>query len=81
MGGTCWRVILDQVIDGRVDCEQCKEGEEMCDMCQAKEEEARRQQARERVINMLNEGFDDSGVVMEPRVDNSNSDVSIDQGF
>jgi superfamily II DNA helicase RecQ len=80
-GGTCRRVILDQVMDGRVDREQCEEGEEMCDMCRAKEEEARRQEARERIINMLNEGFDDSGVVMESRVDDSNSDVSIERGF
>jgi hypothetical protein len=68
-------------MDGRVDREQCEEGEEMCDMCRAKEEEAQRQEARERVINMLNEGFDDSGVVMESGVDDSNSDVSIDRGF
>jgi hypothetical protein len=80
-GGTCRRVILDQVMDGRVDREQCEEGEEACDMCRAKEEEARRQEARERVINMLNDGFDDSGVVMESGVDDSNSDVSIDRGF
>ena len=29
--GRC--IILDQVMDGRMDCEQCEEGNERCDIC------------------------------------------------
>jgi hypothetical protein len=65
-------------MDGWMDREGCEEGEEVCDVCRVRKEEARRQETREQVINRLNEGFDDSGVVMEAGVGDNSSDISID---
>lgn len=60
-GNACRRVILDQVMDGRMSREACEEGEEQCDVCQEREKESRRQVARERIINRL--GQEDDGIV------------------
>jgi superfamily II DNA helicase RecQ len=46
----CRRIILDQVMDGRIDREQCEEGEERCNIYQQKDEEERKQGVRERII-------------------------------
>ena len=35
-GYHCRRVIMDQVMDGRMDRVECKEGEEQCDVCRNK---------------------------------------------
>lgn len=40
-GGGCRRVVLDRVMDGRVDRTGCEEGEERCDICEDKEVSAR----------------------------------------
>ena len=37
-GYHCRRVIIDQVMDGRVDRVECEEGEEQCDVCQQDQE-------------------------------------------
>ncbi|KAL5318141.1 hypothetical protein ACEPPN_013199 [Leptodophora sp. 'Broadleaf-Isolate-01'] len=88
--GVCRRVVLDQVMDGRMDRERCEEGEEACDVCQGKDKEERRQAARERVISRLNEEIGDGGVVVDAAdegssgvivEDDSRSEVSVDQGF
>ena len=88
--GLCRRVVLDQVMDGRMDREMCEEGEEVCDVCQGKDDEERRQAVRERVIRRLNEEIDDSGVVVDQADDSSrgvivdddrSSEVSVEQGF
>jgi superfamily II DNA helicase RecQ len=80
-GAVCRRVILDQVMDGRMDRERCEEGEETCDVCQGKDEEERRQAVREGVIRRLNEEIDDSVSVVVDQADDNSSEVSIDQGF
>jgi superfamily II DNA helicase RecQ len=41
-GAIYQRVILDQVIDGRINRERYKEGKETCDVCQGKDKEERR---------------------------------------
>ena len=43
-------MILDQVIDRRIDQERCEEGKEVCDMCQGRDKEERRQVVQEDVI-------------------------------
>ena len=64
----CRRIIMDRVMDGRDDREQCEEGEEKCDVCRADEE------VRERMISQVwiedveddenDEAFADSGVAL-----------------
>ncbi|HYT46090.1 MAG TPA: helicase-related protein [Methylomirabilota bacterium] len=76
-GNVCQRVILDQVMDGQMNQEACEEGEEQCDICQEREEESRRQVVQEQIIRRLDEGCDDSGMVLEE----AGSEVSFDQGF
>ena len=38
-GYNCRRVIMDRVMDGRMDRVQCEEGEEACDVCQRNRED------------------------------------------
>ncbi|KAL6399582.1 hypothetical protein AUP68_10344, partial [Ilyonectria robusta] len=37
-GRVCRRVIIDSVMDGRIDWDGCEEGEELCDICQVRSE-------------------------------------------
>ncbi|TKW54512.1 hypothetical protein CTA1_9843 [Colletotrichum tanaceti] len=39
-GDVCRRVVMDEVMDGRVNCAGCEAGEEICDVC-AGEDDAR----------------------------------------
>jgi hypothetical protein len=76
-------VILDQVIDGRIDREECEEGEEACDVCQEQRKEEERRVLRAQIICRLDEEeYDNSGVILEqPGEEEAGSEVSFDQGF
>jgi superfamily II DNA helicase RecQ len=57
-GAGCRRVVLDQVMDGRIDRERCEANEERCDVCQEKDDEEQRQAVRERVIQQWSDDME-----------------------
>jgi superfamily II DNA helicase RecQ len=77
-GDMCRRVILDQVMDERMDREGCEEEEEACDICQERAREAERRILRARFIEAMEE-HDDSGVVLDQ--DEVDSEGSFNRGF
>lgn len=87
-GYVCRRVIMDQIMDGRMDRVGCEEGEEQCDVC--------RTQCSQELPTMqegmaLDNRFGDSGIGMSSQVQEStmsssppnmpSSAVSEDRGF
>src|SRR5271168_3407527 len=83
-GYICRRVIMDQVMDGRMDRIGCEEGEEQCDVCgrQARVERCSQElpTLQEGVIT-LDVGFRDSGIGNSMSSQVQSSPVSEDGGF
>jgi superfamily II DNA helicase RecQ len=82
-GDVCRRVILDEVMDGRISREACEEGEEPCDVCHKQQQEEARQVLQAQIIRTLDadKAYNDSGVGLEPSHNDVQSEVSFDQGF
>src|SRR5277367_6555500 len=91
-GHICQRIIMDQIMDGRMDRVGCEEGEEQCDVCRRQEMVTQCSQElptlQEDLVE-LDVGFGDSGIgrSMSSQVQGSitpnipSSPVSEDQGF
>jgi len=77
-GYNCRRVIMDQVMDGRMDRVECEEGEEQCDVCrrQAMTEECSQALPTLQDGLVLDDIFGDSGIGRS-----MSSQVSEDGGF
>ena len=63
-GYNCRRVIMDQVMDGRIDRVECEEGEEQCDVCRKQEMVEECSQALPTLQEglILDDVFRDSGI-------------------